>query len=251
VSVPAEESASQNVRSVERAVELLFRLAEHQRGASLQQLAGEVGWGKSTVHRLLGTLERLAVVERDPSGRVYQLGPRVAQLGAARRRAADLVSTARPFLQALRAQTGETVSLHGLTDDSHVVLDQLESHHEIRRVLAVGQPIPLLRGATARAILAFLSDDEANQILKRTRETDEPGPSTGELRKIKQRGYALSLGERIAGGLAMSAPLLDADGRVLGAVSVSGPSFRFTAEQAESCAPALLKAVNGIAAALG
>jgi IclR family KDG regulon transcriptional repressor len=238
---PASVSSPGSVRAVDRAVELLFRLAAHPDGAGLQQLAGEIGVSKSTAHRLLATLQGLGVAEQDTASRLYRPGSRLAELalGAG---VPDLRRRALPIMRQLRDETEETVTLHVLEDGSHVVVEQVESEHEIRRINPIGQPVPLISGATARAVLAFLPEAEAAAILAQFEARQRP--SADELAEIRERGYSLSPGERLAGGTAMSAPVFDADGRVAAALSVSGPRFRFTLARAARCAPALMAAAR-------
>ncbi len=239
------------VRAVERAVGLLFRLAAYPRGVSLHQLATEVGCSKSTVHRLLATLEGLAVVERDRVPGHYRLGQRARDLAPAHYVGGDLRHVALPFMEALRDESGETVTLHVVDGCEHVVIEQCESPQEIRRSLAIGQRAPLLRGATAKAILAFLPPDRLTQTLAAVRDVDAEGPGERELADIRSLGYAFSIAERLPGGASISVPIHDRAGRVCAALSVSGPSFRFTAARAIRCAPALVQAADAIATALG
>ncbi len=241
------------VRAVERAVELLFCLAGNDRGRSLEQLAREVGCSKSTVHRLLGTLEGLGVVavERDGHYRRYRLGPRVRELSREGWAPTDLRQLALPEMLALRDQSEETVTLHLVQGTTHVVVEQCESPQEIRRILPLGQHTPLLRGATAKAILAAMAPERARAVLAATRTDDYAGPSEQELEDTRGLGYSFSLSERIPGGSSVSAPILDRSGEVCAALSISGPSFRFTPARALRWAPALLAATQRISAALG
>ncbi len=232
----------EGVRSLERGVELLFRLAAHPEGVGLQQLARETGCSKSTVHRLLATLQSLSLVEQDGRSRLYLPGRRLAELAPAGAEP-DLRRLALPVMRQLRDETEETVTLHLIEGGSHVVVEQVESEHEIRRINPIGQPVPLVAGATARAILAFLPPAERPSL--------DGGPSEAELRRVRVQGYSLSAGERLAGGTAMSAPVFDRSGRLCAALSVSGPRFRFTLARARGCAPALTAAARRISAALG
>jgi len=250
--VPAVETQSpSSVRAVERALELLFHIADHRGSVSLQELAREVGCSKSTVHRLLATLERLGVVERDPELRHYRLGRRARELSREPWAQTDLRQVVLPYMRELCSESAETVTLHRLEDTEHVVIEQCESPQEIRRSLQLGQRAPLLRGATAKAILAGLSADEARAVLAQTRTDEDGGPSPQELEDIRTVGYAFSLAERVAGGASISVPLFDRTERVCGALSISGPSFRFTAARATCCAPALVEAARRISAELG
>jgi IclR family KDG regulon transcriptional repressor len=250
--VPRSEThPATSVRAVERALTLLFRLGAHPESASLQQLAQEVGCSKSTVHRLLATLEGVGAVERDRASRRYRLGPRVRELARESWAQVDLRQVALPYMQELRDRSEETVTLHLVDGTDHVVIEQCESPQEIRRTLPLGQRTPLLRGATAKAILAFMPPEQARQVLARTRTPDDEGPSAEELADIRSLGYAFSLAERVPGGSAISVPIRDRTGQVCAALSISGPSFRFTHARAMRCVPALLLAAQRIAAALG
>ncbi len=235
------------VRSVERAIELLFRLAAHAEGAGLQQLATEIGCSKSTVHRLLATLQGLGAAEQDSHSRLYRPGSRLAELAPGGE--PELRRIALPIMRQLRDETEETVTLHLIEGDSHVVVEQVESEHEIRRINPIGQPVPLVSGATARAILAFLPADERAAVLARG--AGDGGPAEEDVRRIRLQGYSLSAGERLAGGTAMSAPIFDRAGRLSAALSVAGPRFRFTLSRASRCAPALLSATGRLSRALG
>lgn len=239
--------AGAGVRAVERAVELMFRVAERGSSVSLQQLADEIGCSKSTVHRLLSTLERLGVVERDPALRRYRVGQRLQAL----RQAAppvDLRALAEPHLVALRDAVGETASLHVLDGAAHVVVAQAECLHEMRLILPLGQRIPLQKGATAKAILAFAP--AAQQAALGVPPLPNELLTAEEREDIRNLGYAFSYAERVAGSSAVAAPLRDGRGWVVGALALSGPSVRFTPARAVRSAPALLEAARQIEAAL-
>lgn len=250
LSAAGGEGTKEGVRAVERALAVLFRLAAAPQGIGLQQLAREVGCSKSTVHRLLGTLQSLGVAQQDAPSRLYLPGPRLAELAPGPGES-DPRRIALPIMRQLRDQTEETVTLHVIQGDSHVVIEQVESEHEIRRILPIGQPVPLRTGATARAILAALPQEEAAALLARTRLPGEPGPSGKELRQVRERGFSLSPGERIAGGTAMSAAVFDGSRRVCAALSVSGPRFRFTVARATRCGPMLVSAARRISEGFG
>ncbi len=249
--IQTENRGATHVRAVERAIALLFRLAEHRRGASLQQLAQEVGCSKSTVHRLLATLEGLQLVERDAELGRYRLGRRARELSQDGWAQSDVRQVARPYMEELRDESQETVTLHLLDGYDHVVVEESECPQEIRRTLPLGQRTPLLRGATAKAILAFLPEAEVARILAAVRTVDDDGPTDQELQDIRSLGYAFSISERVPGGSAISVPVRDRSERPCAALSISGPSFRFTPARAIRHAPALVQAADQISAALG
>lgn len=244
-------AGSGSVRSVERAINLLFSLAEHPDGASLNQLARDIQCSKSTVHRLLATLEGLDVAEQDARSREYRLAPRVRRLGRDGWTRVDLREIAASYMRELRDLSGETVTLHAMEGTSYVVIDQCESQQAVRRVWDIGQRLPLLGGATTRAILSVLGLEEAERILAQTRTAERGGPARQELETARRQGYAFAYSERVPGGSSISAPLFGASGRVVGAISVSGPDYRFTEERAVVCAPSLIQAATRISSAMG
>ena len=245
---PSLSSRDGGVRAVERAVELLFRLAAYPDGVGLQQLARDVGCSKSTVHRLLATLQGLGVADQDAASRLYRPGGRLAELTPVSSEVA-LRRMALPIMRQLRDDTEETVTLHLVEGGSHVVVEQIESEHEIRRINPIGQPVPLLTGATARAILAFMPPQQRSIALSGVAVNERP--PADELDSIRRRGYSLSAGERLSGGTAMSAPIIGASGHVCAALSVSGPRFRFSLTRAARFGPALVAAAQRLSAALG
>src|SRR5919199_2790065 len=209
-------NAGSSVRSVQRALDLLFRLAEHPNGVSLQRLADEVGFSKSTAHRLLATLERAGAAEQDLASRAYRLGPRLRRLAQPGDPLADLRRIALPYMVEVRDVCGESIALQVLDDCWTVVLEQCESPHEVRRVLSIGQRLPILTGAVSTAILSRLPPDEVGRILGRTARPDQPGPSPTRLEAVRRAGFAFAFSERVPGGSAIAAPLIGPDGRVLG-----------------------------------
>jgi DNA-binding IclR family transcriptional regulator len=238
---------------VERAVALLVQLADDPAGASLQTLAHQIGCSKSTVFRLVTTLEQLGVVDQDPQSQRYRLGLRLWSLSRASWSRNDLRDLAMPHLVQLRDVSEETATLSLFDRDGGVsfVVEQVESPNQIRRVYPIGQPVPILRGATSKAILAVLPPAEAELILTRNQTPYHSGPTPDELRDVRNRGYSLSMGERLRGGLAISAPILDATGRPCGSLGVSGPIDRLTADRALSFAGPLVAAARRISEGIG
>jgi DNA-binding IclR family transcriptional regulator len=239
-------NAASSVRAVQRALDLLFRLAEHPDGVSLQRLAAEVGFSKSTTHRLLATLERAGAAEQDLASRAYRLGPRLRRLAHGGGLLTDLRRIALPYMVELRDLCGESIALQILDDCWTVVLEQCESPHEVRRVLSVGQRLPVLTGATSTAILSRLPTEEVERILARTRRPDESGPDAARLEAVRRAGWAFAFSRRVPGGSAIAAPLLGPGGRVLGAISAQGPSFRFSQEVATGYGPRLAEIADRV-----
>ena len=144
-------------RTASRTLTLLEHVARAPAPAGLIELATDSGIDKSTAARLLAFLEERELVVRDPVTRRYAPGPALLALGAAALRRSDLRADARPYLERLRAATGETVTLHVRVRDAFVCIDGLEGPSPIRRAVPLGESIPLYVGSTGKAILAFLA----------------------------------------------------------------------------------------------
>ena len=143
-------------RTAARTLDLLEHVARAPGPAGLIELAGDTGIDKSTAARLLAFLAERELVVRDPVTRRYAPGPALLALGAAALQRSDLRAGARPYLERLRAATGETVTLHVRVADAFVCIDGLEGTSPIRRAVPLGESIPLYVGVDGKAILAFL-----------------------------------------------------------------------------------------------
>lgn len=245
------------VQAVERAIEVLTALAEADARPTLQQLAERLGVAPSTIHRIVTTLERTGMVERDPHGGGYAPGPKIALLHQGRARDADLRTHALPLMQQLRDAAGETVSLHARRHTVHVCVESLDSPHELRMRLEVGATVSLCRDSTGRAILAHLSPPEARRIL--SEECAPPdveregwvGERLYELQMVRAVGYATGQNEPYPGVAAVSAPVFGRGADVVGALTVSGPTVRFRRREMVAAAERLHTAVVELSARLG
>ena len=166
---------------------------------SLADLVDATGIPRPTAHRLATALEEHGFVRRDAQGR-FALGARLVALGHAAAGEWSVVEAARPALEALRDETGESVQLYVRDGDRRVCALSLESPHGLRTIVSLGASLPLDRGS-------------AGKVLQGT---------------WGRSGWAESVEEREQGVASVSAPVLDADGRVVAAVSVSGPVQRTT-----------------------
>lgn len=236
--------ASASAVAVERAVDVLAHLAREQH-ATVGDLAEALSVGSSAVHRILTALRNKGLVEQDPLSDRYRLAWGVLALTRPVRGESDLRALAREHLRELRELTRETVSLHVRSRFERLCIDQVESPQAVRWVGLVGQWSSLDAGATGRAILAALPDDEIAEYevtLGRRALLDD-------LAFTRARGNAVVIGERIEGLAGLSAPILDA-ATVVGAVTVAGPADRWPADL-EPWAEHLLRAAGRISALLG
>src|SRR5256885_6664307 len=192
---------------LERALDVLLlfsRPGAATRGVS--EVARELGLSKTVVHRIVTTLRARRLVELDESTRRYSLGPAALALSRAYLDRIDIHDVTREPLRRLTHRTKETATLSIRTRDTRVYLDQVTPPREVKMTVPLGTPFPLHAGASSKAFLAFLSEPEREEYLTgRTLEalTDhtliDATPLRSQLTAIRERGYAVSFGERQVG----------------------------------------------------
>jgi DNA-binding IclR family transcriptional regulator len=205
---------------IDKSVSVLDALAGGPR--TLNELVEVSGIARATAHRLAVALEAHGLVRRDPEGR-FVLGVRLVALGRAAAEAIPLASLAADALEALRADTHESVQLYVREGDARVCIAALESPHGLRTIVPMGASLPLGRGSAGRILAG----------------------GNGS------RSWVESIGEREAGVASVSAPVRDGDGRIVAAVSVSGPVERTTRQPGQRYGDAVVRAARRIEQAAG
>lgn len=207
------------VGTFDKAVVVLDALEDRPR--SLSELTEVTRLPRATAHRLATALEAHGLVRRTGDGR-FALGLRLVALGRAAADQLPLADAARPALAALRDTTGESVQLYVREGDRRVCVAALESPHGLRTIVAMGAALPLDRGSAGRVLTAA-----------------DPAP------------WVASVAEREPGVASVSAPVRAADGRVVAAVSVSGPLERTGGDPGRRYGEAVAKAAAAVESAAG
>jgi IclR family acetate operon transcriptional repressor len=222
------------IRSVDRAIAILDLLAQEGWRAGAE-VARELGVHRSTALRLLGTLERRGLVERDPRTAKYRLGRRLAQLASAVRGETDLRQAARPVCERLARQLGETVTLDVLDGDEIVPIEQASGSTSVVSVNWLGTRTPVHCTASGKVILAFAPEAARHRLLARPLERRTPNTIVdpheleGQLAAARESGFARTSEELEVGLDALAVPVRSAAGEVVAALDVSGPSHRLGA----------------------
>jgi len=236
------EQGKSTVRSVERALDLLLCFTLKPSWA-MTELAAHVGLHKSTVHRMLATLEDKGFIERDQITERYQLGLKVWELSANLAPESDQSTMWQKEMERLRDQLGETVSIYVRSGVERIRIQSVQSHEPVRRVAPVGARFPLYAGASSKVLIAFASPIEQQEIWAhpswQLREGNNMETYESELLDVMEQGYAVSFEERESGVAAISVPIFDRDCGVIAALAVSGPSSRLTMESMKEFAPIL------------
>jgi DNA-binding IclR family transcriptional regulator len=239
-----------SVQAVDRAAALLKAVAEAPRPASIPELAGSCGLNRSTAWRLLATLERQGLVERDPATQRYSVGYAIFQIAAGDDHD-SLVRRAHPVIERLARETRATVSLAVAKRFNLVYVDQVDEPRALSPNW-LGRSLPLHATSGGKAFLAWLPKEERDAILtgRLTRFTSTT--VTGrrrleqELAADRRRGYSSCLGELEETLSGVSAAVLDKRGRPFAIVNAWGPSSRFTAERLPSVGNKTARAADEI-----
>jgi IclR family KDG regulon transcriptional repressor len=240
------EDQKLTVRAVERALDILLCFTSDM-DLSLTDIAGRVSLHKSTVHRLLASLEGKGFVIRDPQTEKYRLGFRVWELAANLSRTDDPAQVLLPEMERLRDELGETVSLYIRDGKERIRIQAVQSNQAIRRVAPVGVRLPLYVGASSKVLLAYANVDEVKQAILNDPEWSvymDRQAFIEQLTEIKEKGFATSIEEREPGAAAVAAPIFGMSGKLSAALSVSGPANRLTLEKMISYAPRMIKAAE-------
>lgn len=223
------------VESVARAIKIVEALA--QSPAGLSETARRVALPKSTVARLLATLEEMEAVERDEDGRMYRLGPVVKRLSSAAGGPAQLTAFARPYLDALTALTGEAAGI-AIPDGFKVhYVDQTEAEHPVQVRDWTGELIPMHVVASGLIVMAHWPEQQTDRYLSRNLEQMTPNTMTDperirkRLARIKEEGYVWVYEEFVEGINSVAAPVLERNGLITAALHVHGPAYRFPGDE--------------------
>lgn len=244
--------------SVRNAARLLCAFSASETQFGVGELARRLGLGKSTVFRLLTTLAQEGLVEKDPRTGKYRLGLKVYELGAIVATHLDLHEAVATELDELRNRTGETVHVAILDGDEVVYVERRESPQTLRLWGRVGHRNRAHRTSTGKVLLAHLPPEELDRVLARrpldaktSHTITDPEVLKRELERVRRRGWAQNVNESEMGVASVAAPIRDARGEVVAAISVAGPTLRFTPATMRRIVRETTAAAEAISARLG
>lgn len=239
------EDAKLTVRAVERALDILLCFTE-ETDLGLTEIASRVGLHKSTVHRLLASLESKGFVIRNAATDKYRLGFRVWELSANLSRADDPAIVLLPEMERLRDALDETVSLYVRDGTERIRIQAVQSRQPVRSVAPVGVRLPLHVGASSKVLLAFADPQELEALLadKQWSAGLDLDAFRAQLDQIRRQGYAISIEEREPGAASVAAPIMGRSNRLFAALAVSGPAGRLTMEKMTRHADLLIEAAR-------
>lgn len=248
------EPADSGNGTVGKAMAVLDAVASYGRPVRFGELLSDSPFPKATLYRLVQVLTKQAMLTYDPDRQTYAPGLRLVRLAHAAWQSASLAPVARPYLETLSAEVGETVHLAQLDGGQVLYVDKINASEPLRMFSQAGKVGPAYCTGVGKAMVAFLPEAEREPILKQqsfhpfTAHTlASPEALRAELREIAERGHAYDRQEHEPGIICVAVPVLTRAGRVLGAVSVTSSTERTTLAGLEAYLPRIQEAVSSIA----
>jgi len=246
------------IESIRRAIQVLNSFTLNESELRIAELNKRLNLHKSTIHRILVTLEDEGIIAKDQVSQKYRLGIKLFELGYIVKEHIEIRNYALPIMRELAQKTEESIDLNIILDEKRVSIEKIESLHDVRRVIQLGKSLPLYCGGSGKALLAFLPDEEIDKIIQKERliplgpnTITEPIKLKECLKEIRRKGYAISFEERVLGSTSIGVPILDYNGRVAASLSISGPITRFTKQKITTFISLAKQAAREISVSLG
>lgn len=232
-----------------------FSIEEPLQGVT--EIAVQVGLHKSTVSRILATLENENIVERDPLSRRFRLGLGIITLAGPLLADLDVRKVAHPVLSELSAQTGETSALVLWNGTESITVEQVVSKNNVKHTSPLGTSYGTAYSASVQVFLALEEEDRVRQLLL-SQTVVHPSPDNASLdaylarlRDVHRQGYAVNYGETSAEEVGIAVPVHDHRGNVAAAVLISAPRFRVDQDQRDALVAACVLAAKDVTRRLG
>jgi IclR family transcriptional regulator, acetate operon repressor len=240
--IKAEVNGSTGVQSLERALDILEVLSRSEREMGVTEIGPVVGLANGTTHRLLATLTQRGYVRQVSETRKYTLGPKTILLAYHGR--LRLGPLAKPFLEELMEISQESSNLAALDRSSVVYIDQVPASRMVRMFTEPGNRVPAHATGTGKALLAYQPQVVLDSILGKgelprftPRTITDVSMLKEELARIRDQGYAVDSEEMEDGVRCLAAPVAGAEGKVVAAISISGPASRLDQARLEELVP--------------
>jgi len=241
----------QSVRAVNRALELLKCFLNKSKEMSLIELAECTNLPKTTVLRLMTSLEEEGFIEKDSIVHKYRLGIVLFQLGTIVANDLELKKISLPIMEDLALQTKETININIIQNDKRVCIEKVEGSYDLRQFVEIGKEFTLLKGASGKILFAYLPKEKQLELLEQEKEITDKEEFLARMDEIKNRGCYSSKDERVLGAAAISVPIKDVNGEVVAGLTISGASIRFTEEKSNKYIQLAKESADRISKSLG
>ena len=220
------------VRAAERALDILLCFSSQTPALSMTQISRKMHLNKSTIHRLLATLEKKRFIRRDPDTGIYRLGIQLLQMANLSLDDMNIRHLSMPYMKKLVDEFRETVDLAILDGEEVIFIDSVEGPQRVKLAALPGQHLPAYNTASGKAILAGLPESETRRIFNTYNHPEDPlfpeklKAFTEDLKAAHERGYAMDCEVLEPGVNAVAAAILGINRRPIASLAIAGPAYR-------------------------
>jgi IclR family KDG regulon transcriptional repressor len=222
-----------SMQTITRAIQVLKAFTFENTEFTLSDLHKKLGISKSSLQRILKTLDSEGFLEKNEVQKSYKLGLELYLLGQLVEGNSHLLSIGKPYMEELSNETGESVTLNVIHENKRKCIGYVQGKHELLTLTHIGQYSPLNAGASAKVLLAFLPEPLRNQLLNEmeietiTENTPvDRSEIEADLQKIREQGYSISEGERVLGAYSICAPITNRLNEIIASLSITMPVIR-------------------------
>lgn len=231
-----EKNTVYTIQNVKKALDLLVIIADSQQNLILSMLSEKVGLNRNKTFRLLATLCETGLIERDATTGAYQLGISTVPLAQKLLKSASLVNYAHPIMEALVRKHDEAVYMTVINGDDVLFLDMVDCARQVKASTFVGKTFPFFTIAAGKVMKALDSRDMLEKLCKKRGRRGgiiEMDVLETELQEIRSKGVAVDNGGLGEGIISVAVAVRDYAGKVVGAITMLGPSFRMMSDRLE------------------
>ena len=241
-----------SIKSVEKLIHILNCFSLEKKEWSLKELHDLTGYNKSTIYRLLATMQEYGYIEQNTANQKYCLGFRFFHLGSIVQNSMDFRQVALPIMRRLAEETKETIELNIIDQNQRICIDKVDSPETVRNFVRVGERNPLHLGASGKVLLAHLERPLQERILEQYGiEPERQAAILDELDHIRSEGIVVTRGERVSGSFAIAVPIKDYSNKAIAGLTMAGPIQRLTDEHLNDAIPKVKAAGLEISERLG
>ena len=247
-----------HVPNLTRALRIMELLTEHPEGLTTTEITSSLKIPRNSVFRITSTLLEFGYLVRDEESLIFQLSQKLLTMGYAALTEESLIEKSIGVMRRLRDRYMETVPLGILHGNEGLVIEEVQGTHSFRFVLEPGRRFQIHSAAPGKAIVAFLPEEEREQLIKEAKFIKYNDRTIGNkkdyrdvLIKVRQCGYAVDNAEEIEGMHCISAPIFNRHGYPIAAIWITGPSYRINHKDFEQIGSDVKKATYRISKSLG
>lgn len=215
------------IKAFRKAVEILDCFSEQQPELRLMDIQRMLGVNKSSLYRLLVNLEMYGMVSQDSMTGMYRLGTKFLHYSKICLAGLSLVDIAKPMVKHLAERTQETVVINVVQGDEAICIEKIDSQQPLKLYIELGRAVPLLTGASAKILAAYLPVERVRDIYERSKGLDTSFEAIcDQLETIRRTGVAYSVGEHEANIAGVACPIKNGRGDVIAGLAILGPAIR-------------------------